>query len=220
MSVRRQGPRGCNQSARLMLILRRRYSKDKEHPPTFIKVLRKRRRRKIMGLLEKWRPSQALDRYRSEFDDIVDRSGSDREWFERWSLDRPFLAARAPVPARPAVDLYVEDGKLVVRTELPGIDAKDVEIKVVGDLLTIKGSREEKRETKNAECLTREIRYRSFERSLSLPEGIKAEDLKAAYRDGVLQLSAPIPKEPTPKEVKIQLEESTQGLFDKRAQAA
>jgi HSP20 family protein len=127
-----------------------------------------------MGLLEKWRPSRELERYRSDFDDMSERFGPDREWFDRWPLDRPFFGAREPVSARPAIDSYVEDGKLIVRTELPGIDAKDVEIKVVGDVLTIKGSREEKRETKKTDYLTREIRYRSFERSLSLPEGIKA----------------------------------------------
>jgi HSP20 family protein len=51
----------------------------------------------------------------------------------------------------------------------------------------------------------REIRYGSFERSLPLPEGIKAEDLKATYRDGVLELSAPMSKEAAPKEVKVQV---------------
>lgn len=156
-----------------------------------------------MGLLERWRPSRELDRYRSEFDDLIER---DRDWFDRWPIERPIFAAREPVSARPVIDSYVEDSKLIIRTELPGIDAKDVEIKVIGDVLTIKGSREEKRETKKTDYSTREIRYRSFERSLWLPEGIKAEDLKAAYRDGVLQLSAPMPKEAAPKEVKIQLD--------------
>src|SRR5262249_27813705 len=96
--------------------------------------------------------------------------------------------------------------KFIVRTDLPGIDPKDVDIKVVGDVLTIKGRREEKRETKKADLFRREIRYGSFERSLSLPEGIKAEDLKATYRDGVLELSASMPKEVAAKEVKIQVE--------------
>ena len=160
-----------------------------------------------------------MDRYRSEFDDIGDRFGSDREWFDRWPVERQFFGARDPVSVRPAIDSYVEDGKLIVRTELPGIDAKDVEIKVVGDMLTIKGSREEKRETKKTDYFTREIRYRSFERSVSLPDGIKAEDLKAAYRDGVLQLSAPLPREVVPREVKIQLN-GTPVPAEKKSEAA
>jgi Hsp20/alpha crystallin family protein len=75
--------------------------------------------------------------------------------------------------------------------------------------LTIKGSREEKLETKKTDFFRREVRYGSFERSVPLREGIKAEDLKAVYRDGVLELSAPMPKEAAPKEVKIQVEAST-----------
>ncbi len=71
--------------------------------------------------------------------------------------------------------------------------------------MTIKRSREEKTESKKADFMKREIRYGSFERSLTLPEGIKAEDLKANYHDGVLELSAPMPKEALPKEVKIQI---------------
>jgi HSP20 family protein len=100
----------------------------------------------------------------------------------------------------------VEGGKFVVRTDLPGIDPKDIEIKVVGDVLTVKGSREEKQETKKADFFRREIRYGSFERAISLPAGIKADDLKATYRDGVLELTASMPQEAAPKEVKIQVE--------------
>jgi len=73
-------------------------------------------------------------------------------------------------------------------------------------MLTVKGSREEKSETKKADYLHREIRYGSFERSIALTEGIKADDLKATYHDGVLELTVPMPKEAIPKEVKIQVE--------------
>jgi HSP20 family protein len=158
-----------------------------------------------MALLERWRPSRHLDRFRSEFDDVLERFGFDRDWFGRFPLSREFFADWPELPARPAIDTRVEEGKFIVHADLPGIDPKDVDIKVVGDVLTIKGSREEKRETKKADYL-REIRYGSFERSIPLPEGIKAEDLKATYRDGVLELAAPMPKEAIPKEVKIQVE--------------
>ncbi len=149
-----------------------------------------------MGFLEKWRPSKELDRFRSEFDDLLERFGLDRDWF----------GPRAPVSTRPAIESCVENGKFVVRTDLPGIDPKDIEIKVVGDVLTVKGSREEKQETKKADFFRRELRYGSFERAISLPAGIKADDLKATYRDGVLELTAPMPQEAAPKEVKIQVE--------------
>ena len=149
-----------------------------------------------MGFLEKWNPAREMDRFRREFDDLIDRFGFDRDFFggrERHALE-------------PAIETCIEDGKFIVRTDLPGIDPKDVDIKVVGDLLTIKGSREDKSETRKGDYFRREIRYGSFERAVTLPAGVKADDLKAAYRNGVLELSAPMPKEAAPREVKIQVE--------------
>jgi HSP20 family protein len=159
-----------------------------------------------MGFLERFKPSTELDRFRREFDDLLERFSTERDWFAPFRFERPFFGEREAAAARPAIESSVEDGKFMVRTDLPGIDPKNVDIKVVGNVLTIKGTREEKHETKKADFFRREIRYGSFERSISLPEGIKAEDLKAIYRDGVLELSAPMPKEAVPKEVKIQVE--------------
>jgi HSP20 family protein len=157
-----------------------------------------------MALLTKWKPSKELDRFRSEMDDLLERFGFDHD-FARLPFSRNFLEGE-PATLRPAVETRVEDGKFIVRADLPGVDPKDVDIKVVGDILTIKGSREEKHEEKKADFFRREIRYGSFERSLALPDGIKAEDLKATYHDGVLELRASMPKEAVPKAVKIQVE--------------
>lgn len=172
-----------------------------------------------MGLLEKWKASKEMEGFRRDFDELLERFGLDRDWFGRLPFDREFFRTREPVAARPAIETSVEDGKFIVRTDLPGIEPKDVDIKVVGDVLTIKGSREEKYETKKPDFFKREIRYGNFERAISLPEGIKADDLKATYRDGVLTLTAPLPKESAPKEVKIQIE-APKANADKKAQAA
>ncbi|SRR5579875_2605655 len=172
-----------------------------------------------MALLEKWRPSRELGRFRSEFDDLLERFGFDRDWFGWRPFEREFFGERELMPIRPAVETCVEGGKFIVRADLPGIDVKDIDIKVMDNVLTIKGSREEKRETKKADFYRREIRYGAFERSVALPDGIKAEDLKATYHDGVLELSAPMPKEAAPKEVKIQIEAPKTG-GEKRTEAA
>ena len=153
-----------------------------------------------MGFLEKWRPRE-LERFRGEMDQLLERFGFHRDWWPKF--DRDFFPLTSTM--RPAIESCVKDNNYIVRTDLPGVDPKDVEIKVVGGVLTIKGSREENSETKKADFMRREIRYGSFERSISLPEGIKAEDLKASYHDGVLEISAPMPKEAAPKEVKIQV---------------
>jgi HSP20 family protein len=161
-----------------------------------------------MALLERWKPSRELQRFRNEFDDLIDRFGFDRDWLGRFPLAREFLGDGETMAMRPAIETRVDEGKFIVRADLPGIDPKDVDIKVVGDVLTIKGAREEKHETRKADYFRREIRYGAFERSIGLPEGIKADDLKATYHDGVLELAAPMPKEAIPKEVKIQVEGS------------
>jgi HSP20 family protein len=122
-------------------------------------------------------------------------------------LAREFFGEGQKSPIRPALEARVEDGKFIVRTDLPGIDPKNVKIKVTGDVLTIEGSREQKQETKEADYLRREISYGAFARSLSLPAGIKAEDLKATYKVGILELMAPMPKDALPKEVTIQAED-------------
>ena len=144
--------------------------------------------------------------------------GVGRDWFGGFPFNRELLQWSSTT-ARPAIEAGVEDGKFVVRTDLPGIDPTNVEIKVAGDLLTIRGSREEKSESKKADFYKREIRYGSFERSITLPAGIKAEDLKATYQEGVLQLTAPLPKEALPKEVKIEVEDAKSNS-GKKAEAA
>jgi HSP20 family protein len=152
---------------------------------------------RTMALLEKWNPSRDLERLRHEFDDMLERFGFEHgRLFKEW----PSTALR------PAIESYVDGDKLTVRVELPGVNPKDVDVKVASGLLTVKGSREEKHETQKRDFFHREFRYGSFERAIRLPEGMKAEDLKATYHDGVLELTAPMPKEALPKEVKVQIE--------------
>ena len=145
-----------------------------------------------MALLEKWNPSRELQRLRQEFDDLFEQGGVFKEW--------------QSTGMRPAIESYVDGDNFTVRVELPGVDPKDVDVKVAGGVLTVKGSREEKHETKKRDFFRREFRYGSFERAITLPEGMKAEDLKATYHDGVLELTAPMPKEALPKEVKVQIQ--------------
>jgi len=150
-----------------------------------------------MGFLEKWSPATDLERLRHEFDDLLERFGFDRAELKAW-----------PVTSnRPAIESSVDGDKFVVRVDLPGVDPKNIDVKVVDGILTVKGTREEKRESDKASVFRREIRYGSFERAISLPEGIKAENLKAVHHDGVLELSAPMPKESAPSTIKIQVEE-------------
>jgi HSP20 family molecular chaperone IbpA len=87
------------------------------------------------------------------------------------------------------VESYTEDGKFVVRADLPGVDPeKEIEVKVDGDVLTIHGERHEE-EHDNGHS---EVRYGSFTRSVRLPKGATAGDVVATYDAGVLVVTVPM----------------------------
>ena len=98
------------------------------------------------------------------------------------------------------VEEFTEDGTLVIRAELPGIDPdKDVEITIEGEVLHIAAHRREEEEKTERAFHRKEFRYGSFTRSLALPEGADASTVSATYVDGVLEVRVPLPEEP-PKE--------------------
>jgi HSP20 family protein len=91
------------------------------------------------------------------------------------------------------VEEFTDDGTLVVRAELPDIDPdKDVELSVVGGVLRIRAQREQKTEEKEKDVYRSEFRYGSFVRNVPLPEGVKEDDITASYKDGILEIRAPM----------------------------
>jgi HSP20 family protein len=105
------------------------------------------------------------------------------------------------------VEEEVTDNELTIRAELPGIDPdKDVEISVAEGQLNIRAERQEKTEQKDRGSYRSEFRYGSFARSIPLPQGVKQEDITATYKDGVLEIKAPVPPagpETPPRKVRI-----------------
>lgn len=93
------------------------------------------------------------------------------------------------------VEEFRDDGALVVRAELPGIDPdKDVEISIHDGVLDIKGERAEHTEDTKKNQYHTEFRYGMFERRIPLPAGTTEKDIKAIYKDGVLEVRLPIKK--------------------------
>lgn len=112
------------------------------------------------------------------------------------SLDRMFGSHAGSAPIR--VEEFVDEKTLVVRAEMPGVDPdKDIEITVADGILRIRAERQEKEEHKDKNSYRSEFRYGSFSRSIPLPEGVKEEDIKASYTDGVLEVRTPLPEEAT-----------------------
>jgi HSP20 family protein len=96
-----------------------------------------------------------------------------------------------------------DDKKFHCRIMLPGVDPKDVNIQVQGNLLLISGERTDTREEDSKDFLHREITYGSFQRSITLPEGVDKEKISAEYRDGVLEITAPVASAALPKKIEI-----------------
>jgi len=110
----------------------------------------------------------------------------------------------------PAVDVINRDGNLVVRAEVPGVRPEEVDVTVHDRVLTISGERKVEQEEERGGFLVRERRYGSFRRSMQLPEGVDESDIKARFRDGVLEVTlegAAAVREPK----RIQIEGSTNG---------
>lgn len=94
----------------------------------------------------------------------------------------------------PDVEVFTRNGVLVVRVDLPGLSEKDVHVEVADDVLTLTGERKLEKETKEEDFYTCERSYGSFMRQIALPEGAKGDDAKASFKNGVLEVTLPVPK--------------------------
>jgi len=103
----------------------------------------------------------------------------------------------------PSVDIYETEKDLVLTAELPGIDEKDVEIKIEDNTLTLSGERKFKKDTKEENYQRLECSYGSFYRAFSLPHYIDQDKITAEYENGVLNVILPKKHELKPRKVKI-----------------
>ena len=103
----------------------------------------------------------------------------------------------------PPVDIYENGDNLVLKAELPGINADDVEIRVEDNTLYLKGERKFEKEVKEQNYHRVERSYGTFTRTFSLPNSIDSDKVAANYKDGVLTLTMPKKEEAKPKTIKI-----------------
>jgi HSP20 family protein len=103
----------------------------------------------------------------------------------------------------PAVDIFEQEGSIVLKAELPGVDPKDVDIRVENNTLTLRGERRFDNEVKRESYHRVERSYGAFTRSFSLPNMVDVEKIKAEYKDGVLRVTLPKKEEAKPKQISI-----------------
>ena len=92
-----------------------------------------------------------------------------------------------------------------MRVDLPGVDPKDIDVSVAGDTLTIRASRERRKEEGSQVFQLGEVSYGRFERSIDLPDGVKSDQIKAKYQNGVLELTMPASPELAGRRIPIEI---------------
>jgi HSP20 family protein len=129
----------------------------------------------------------------------VDRTFNEFIGHRRW----PFAGVTAPGTSggvwTPPIETEERDGRLYVRTELPGLSKGDVKIEVTEDVLTIEGERRQQSEKKEGSYYRSERSYGYFSRSIALPEGANADTAKATFKDGVLEIAIELPARKAPE---------------------
>jgi HSP20 family protein len=147
----------------------------------------------------RWEPFRDLvgiqDRMNRLFDEAfrgVPRGASD----EDWALGGSWA---------PAVDIYEQGGAIVLQAELPGVDPKDVDIRVENNTLTLRGQRQLDKEIKREDYHRVERAYGTFSRVFTLPTVVDTQNIKADFKDGMLRLTLPKREEAKPKQISINI---------------
>jgi HSP20 family protein len=103
----------------------------------------------------------------------------------------------------PAVDVYEDEHKVALKIEVPGIDEKDIDVRVENNTLTVHGERKIEKEEKEENYRRVERQYGSFTRTFNLPQTVDTENVSANYDKGVLKISLPKKAEAKPKQIKV-----------------
>ena len=117
------------------------------------------------------------------------------------------LGRGAEVAWNPKVDVFEKDNRLITRIDLPGLKREDIKVEVTDGHLAISGERKREEEEKGEQFYRCERAYGSFYRAVPLPEGVKLEDVKATFADGVLEVSVPLPAKAKATVRKVNVEE-------------
>ncbi|MFO8240258.1 MAG: Hsp20/alpha crystallin family protein [Dissulfuribacterales bacterium] len=138
-----------------------------------------------------WRPLRELSNLRREMDDLWGNLTGEKE----------FLPMKGEW--MPAVDVSETKDSLIVKAEIPGMESKDIDVSLCGDLLTIKGEKKQKTEEKKENYHRIETHYGAFSRTIRVPVSVNSEKIKASYDNGVLKITLPKKEEVKAKQIEI-----------------
>jgi len=152
-----------------------------------------------MTVLTRWEPFREFatlqDRMNRLFRESYNEAGRDE------SLTTSTFA--------PAVDVYEDEHKVTLKIEVPGIDEKDIDVRVENNTLTVHGERKIEKEEKEENYRRVERQYGSFTRTFTLPQTVDTENVSATYDKGVLKINLPKKAEAKPKQIKVNVGSAT-----------
>ena len=111
----------------------------------------------------------------------------------------------------PAVDIYEDEHNITLKVEVPGIDEKDIDVRLENNTLTVRGERKFEQEEKEENYRRVERQYGSFSRSFTLPPIVDTENVQASYDKGVLEIPLGKKAEAKPKQIKVNVEKKLEG---------
>jgi len=143
---------------------------------------------------DEWDPFAWMEEFRKEMDRFFERSRSRGRPDELESFESAWS---------PRVDIYEDDSSVVVRVDLPGMEKEAIDVTVRGNILTLKGEREEEKEIREKNYRSLERSFGSFQRSITLPPIADTDHPETSYQNGVLVIR--FPKKEAPAEKRIML---------------
>ena len=142
----------------------------------------------------RWEPFRDLLNLQDRMNRLFDESYRARGGEDDWALGGSWA---------PAVDIYEHENNIVLKAELPGMDPKDVDIRLENNTLTLRGERKLDNEVKKENYHRVERSYGTFTRSFTLPNVVDQGNIKAEFKDGVLRVILPKREEAKPKQIQI-----------------
>ena len=160
--------------------------------------------------LIRWQPFKEMDSLRQQMNQMFDElaqgnfeSAKSRRQSMQWS---------------PAIEIQETDGEIVLKAEVPGVNAKDLDVQVSEDAVSISGKHEEEKRTEEKGFFQSELRYGQFQRVIPLPSTVNHQQVKANFKDGILTLTLPKVEAAQHKFVKVDLSERQRELTTQHRQ--
>ena len=155
-------------------------------------------------------PFALMRRVAEDMDRMFESFGFGRSRFapRMWSdLPAQFAEPELAVWA-PEIEVFDREGEYVVRADLPGLKKEDVRVEVTDNALILEGERRKEHEERREGFYRSERRYGRFSRAVPLPEGVDTENVKAEFKDGVLEVRLPAPRRQQPQRRQIEIRSS------------